>query len=601
MGCVTSIGENANKVLEGIKGMWKQRFEKWESYERLNPELMNLLKEIRHDEKILEEHFYKYLEFGTGGMRGELGPGTNRLNVYTIRRAAEGLAQYIVESGDQAMQRGVVIAYDCRHKSPEFALESASVLGKHGIKVYLFDELRPTPELSFAVRHLNAFSGIVLTASHNPPQYNGFKVYGEDGGQITSNVAETIIHFIENVENELTVEKADEQDLRNSGLLVTIGEEIDKAYNEQLQTLVLDEELLSNHAKDLKIVFTPLHGTSNKSIRRGLASMGYANVKVVKEQELPDPNFSTVKSPNPEEHEAFEIAIQYGKQVDADVLLGTDPDADRLGVAVKNPHGEYIVLTGNQTGALMLDYLLMKKHEMGTLPDNGIVVKTIVTSEIGREIAKAFNIPTLDTLTGFKYIGEKINQFEQSGEQSFLFGYEESYGYLIKDFVRDKDAVQAALFICEVATYYKSLGKTLYQGLLDIYETYGFFQEDLVSMTLKGRDGAAQIQRIMENFRQAHPKVVAGKVVEAVEDYQISERLILATSETMMIHLPKSNVLKYTFADGSWFTLRPSGTEPKIKFYFSAVGMDLEDSKLKLAAMREDVMRQLELSEPSAK
>lgn len=579
--------------------MWKEQLEKWECCEKLDSEVMSLLIDLKDNEKLLEDCFYKYIEFGTGGMRGELGPGTNRLNVYTIRRAAEGLAQYIIANGDEAKKRGVVIAYDCRHKSPEFAIEAACVLGKHGIKVYLFDELRPTPELSFAVRYLHAYSGIVLTASHNPPQYNGFKVYGEDGGQIASAAADAIIGYINNVENELLVEVAEEKTLVESGLLVSIGEEIDAAYNEKLQTLALDQELLRDNAKNLNIVFTPLHGTSNKSIRRGLASMGFSNVKVVKEQELPDPNFSTVKSPNPEEHEAFELAIKYGKQVDADILLGTDPDSDRLGVAVKNENGEYVVLTGNQTGALMLHYLLMKKQENGTLPHNGAVIKTIVTSEIGRGIANAFNIPTLDTLTGFKFIGEKINEFEQTGNYSFLFGYEESYGYLIGDFVRDKDAVQAALFICEVATYYKSIGKSLYDGLIEIYQTYGWFQEDLVSMTLKGKDGAEQIQQMMESFRQSPPKEVAGKMIEATEDYLSSERTLIATGEKSAIQLPKSNVLKYTFADGSWFTLRPSGTEPKIKFYFSAVGMSLEDSKTKLAAMREAVLNRVEMVEYS--
>lgn len=578
---------------------WKIKADKWQQCAVLDEELKSQLNGFLGNESTLEDMFYRNLEFGTAGMRGELGPGTNRLNVYTIRRAAEGLAQYIIANGEEAKQRGVVIAYDCRHKSPEFANEAASVLGKNGIKVYVFDELRPTPELSFAVRYLNAFAGIVLTASHNPPQYNGFKVYGEDGGQIASSAADAIITCIENIENELHVEVAEEETLVESGLLVSIGEEIDAAFNEKLQTLVLDQELLRENAKNLNIVFTPLHGTSNKSIRRGLASMGFFNVTIVKEQELPDPNFSTVKSPNPEEREAFELAIEYGKQVDADVLLGTDPDSDRLGVAVKNEDGEYVVLTGNQTGALMLHYLLMKKQESGTLPHNGVIVKTIVTSEIGREIAKGFNIPTLDTLTGFKFIGEKINEFEQTGNYSFLFGYEESYGYLIGDFVRDKDAVQAALFICEVATYYKSIGKSLYDGLIEIYQTYGWFQEDLVSMTLKGKDGAEQIQQMMESFRQSPPKEVAGKMIEATEDYLSSERTLIATGEKSAIQLPKSNVLKYTFADGSWFTLRPSGTEPKIKFYFSAVGMSLEDSKTKLAAMREAVLNRVEMVEYS--
>ncbi|PGV53585.1 phosphoglucomutase [Bacillus sp. AFS037270] len=543
---------------------------------------------MESDKKLLEDSFYKHLEFGTGGMRGELGPGTNRLNTYTIRRAAEGLAKYIVEQGEEVKQRGVVIAYDSRHKSPEFALEVAKVVGKQGIKTFVFDELRPTPVLSFAVRYLHAFSGVVITASHNPPEYNGFKVYGEDGGQIPPEAADTIIKYVNAVENELTVEVAEEQALLSTGLLTYIGEEVDNAYVEQLKSLQLNPEIVTDVAKDLKIVYTPLHGTGNKPIRAGLKVFGFEHVTVVKEQELPDANFSTVKSPNPEEHAAFELAINYGEEIGADILMATDPDADRLGVAVKNGSAEYVVLSGNQMGALMLEYLLSQKQSKGILPQNGVVIKTIVTSEIGRAIAEYYGIQAMDTLTGFKFIGEKINEFEQLGQHNFLFGYEESYGYLIGAFVRDKDAVQSAIFAAEVAAYYKSKGMTMYEGLLAIFEKYGFYQESLQSITLKGKDGAEQIARLMDTFRNEDLIEVAEIKVTAVEDYATSVRKdgILENK----INLPTSNVLKFYLADGSWFCLRPSGTEPKAKFYFGVKGNSIEQSREKLVILQTAVM-----------
>lgn len=572
---------------------WKTTFEKWTSFSALDQELAEQLKEMNESEKALEDVFYKHLEFGTGGMRGEIGPGTNRMNIYTIRRAAEGLALYILEQGEAAKNRGVAIAYDSRHKSPEFALEVAKTVGKHGIKAYLFDELRPTPELSFAVRYLNAFAGVVVTASHNPPEYNGFKVYGEDGGQIPPLAAETIIGYVNAVENELMIEVASEEELVSNGLLTYIGEDIDREYIAQLTTLQLNADVVKSVAEDFKIVFSPLHGTGNKPVRDGLAAFGFKNVTVVKEQELPDADFSTVTSPNPEEHAAFEIAIRYGKEIDADILMATDPDADRLGVAVKNLQGEYIVLSGNQMGALMLEYLLSQKKEKGTLPDNGVVIKTIVTSEIGRAIADQYGIPTIDTLTGFKFIGEKINGFEQTGEQTFLFGYEESYGYLIGDFVRDKDAVQSAIFAAEVAAYYKAKGKTLYEGLLDIFEKYGFYQEGLQTITLKGKDGAEKIAMLMNAFREEKVMEMAGSNVTVIEDYLNSVRFDLKENFENQIDLPGSNVLKYHLADGSWFCLRPSGTEPKAKFYFGVKGESYEESQGKLEALQQAVMNKV--------
>lgn len=572
---------------------WKQEFSRWLSYAELDVELKEQLENMKQDEKKIEDSFYKNLEFGTGGMRGELGAGTNRLNVYTVRKATQGLAKFIEKLGEEAKERGVVVAYDSRHKSPEFAMEVAATLGAHGIKTYVFESLRPTPVLSFAVRHLHTVSGIVLTASHNPPEYNGYKVYGDDGGQLPPKEADELISYVNAVEDELTVEVADVEQLKADGLLHIIGQEVDDAYAAELNDVIINKEMVQKVGKDLKIVFTPLHGTSNLSIRRGLEEVGFTDVTVVKEQELPDPNFSTVKSPNPEEHAAFEYAIRDGEKIGADVLIATDPDADRLGVAVRNHDGEFQVLTGNQTGALMLDYLLSQKKENGTLPENGVVLKTIVTSEIGRTIAKAYGLDTVDTLTGFKFIGEKIKQYEESGQYEFQFGYEESYGYLIRPFCRDKDAVQSVLFACEVAAYYKSQGKTLYDGLLEVFEKYGFFREDLVSLTLKGKDGAEQIQEMMATFRENPPKEVAGLTVVAVEDYKASIVTSLQDGHKEEIHLPKSNVLKYQLEDGSWFCLRPSGTEPKIKFYFGVKDNSLQNSEQKLLTIKEDIMNRL--------
>lgn len=569
---------------------WKAQLDKWLTFDDLNKELKAQLLVMQDNEKTVEDAFYKNLEFGTGGMRGELGPGTNRLNIYMVRKATEGLACYIEENGEDAKKRGVVVAYDSRHKSPEFALEVAKVLGQHGIKTYIFNELRPTPELSFAVRYLHAFAGIVITASHNPPEYNGYKVYGEDGGQLPPAAADTIISYVNAVENELMIPVLEEKELLQNNLLTYIGEEVDAAYIEQLNTIQLNREIVERVGKDLKIVFTPLHGTANKPVRDGLKAFGFTNVTIVKEQELPDANFSTVTSPNPEEHAAFELAIQYGKAIDADILMGTDPDADRLGVAVKNEKGEYVVLTGNQMGALLLHYLLEQKKQQGILSENGVVIKTIVTSEIGRTIASSYGLPTIDTLTGFKFIGEKINEFEQTGEYSFQFGYEESYGYLIGDFVRDKDAVQSAVFAAEVAAYYKAQGKSLYEGLLEIFETYGFYKESLQSLTLKGKDGAEQIAIILTAFRTNPPKEIAGVRVEIVEDYQSSEKINMLNRSVELIQLPKSNVLKYYLEDGSWFTIRPSGTEPKAKFYFGVKKDSLKESEEALTLLEENVM-----------
>ncbi|TWK86989.1 Phosphoglucomutase [Bacillus paralicheniformis] len=571
---------------------WRTSYERWKNKENLDSELKSLLLEAEGNEKELEDCFYKKLEFGTAGMRGEIGPGPNRMNVYTVRKASAGLAAYIGANGKEAKKRGVVIAYDSRHKSPEFAMEAAKTLAENGVQTYVFDELRPTPELSFAVRELNAFAGIVITASHNPPEYNGYKVYGEDGAQLPPADADKLIGYVNAIENELEIEAGDEAALTEKGLIKIIGEEIDQAYLDKLTSISVNPDLAKE--TEVKVIFTPLHGTANKSVRRGLKALGYEHVTVVPEQELPDPDFSTVSSPNPEEHAAFEYAIRLGEEKGADILIGTDPDADRLGVAVKDQEGRYAVLTGNQTGALLLHYLLSQKQQKGTLPDNGVVLKTIVTSEMGRDIAASFGLDTIDTLTGFKFIGEKIKQFEASGEYAFQFGYEESYGYLIGDFARDKDAVQAALLAVEVCAFYKKQGKSLYDGLLELYQTFGFYREGLKSLTLKGKEGAEQIAVILSTFREQPPLSIAGKDVVSAEDYLTGKRMLLKENKTETIDLPTSNVLKYFLEDGSWFCLRPSGTEPKVKFYFAVKGPTNEDSEALLHQLTDEVMKKID-------
>ncbi len=571
---------------------WKATYKKWNDYLDLDKELQEKLTALADDEKALEDAFYKNLEFGTGGMRGEIGVGTNRMNIYTIRKATQGFASYIREHGEEAKKRGVVIAYDSRHKSPEFAMEAAKTLATNGIQAFVFDSLRPTPELSFAVRHLKAAGGIVITASHNPPEYNGYKVYNEDGGQLPPLDADHLIELVNAIENELAIKVEDEKSLQDKGLIKIIGPEVDDAYNEKV--LTISEQPNLSKEVDVHVVFTPLHGTANLSVRRALADLGYENVAVVKEQELPDPEFSTVSSPNPEEHAAFKLAIQKGKETNADILVGTDPDADRVGVAVKDESGEYTVLTGNQTGALFLDYILSQKKEKGELPSNGIVFKTIVTSEFGRKIASSYGMKTEDVLTGFKFIGEKIKQYEESGEYAFLFGYEESYGSLIKDFARDKDAVQAAVMAVEICAHYKRQGKTVYEALQDLYEKHGYYLEGMRSLTLKGKEGAEKIQHILSQFRSTPLASLSGVKVTAVEDYKESVRTEIATGNTSEIHLPKSNVIKYFFEDESWVCLRPSGTEPKIKFYYAVNDDSKQASEQKLQQFMNEMMEKVE-------
>ncbi|MCA1056549.1 phospho-sugar mutase [Rossellomorea aquimaris] len=571
---------------------WHASYKKWSDYVHIDREIKERLSSIENDEKALEDAFYKNLEFGTGGMRGEIGPGTNRMNIYTVRKASEGLARYIVENGEDAKRRGVAIAYDSRHKSPEFAMEAAKTLASHGIQTYVFNELAPTPELSFALRYLHAFSGIVVTASHNPPEYNGYKVYGEDGAQLPPHIADVVIEKVNEVENELEIDVKSEAELKSQGLIKMIGEEIHQSYLDHL--ISISETPQISKEVDLKIVFSPLHGTALNMAERGLKALGYDNVSIVKEQASPDPEFTTVKSPNPEDKDAFQLAIRYGEEVDADILIATDPDADRLGVAVKGEDGEYLLMTGNQTGAVLMNYILSRKQEKDMIPANGRVFKTIVTSELGRKVAEEYGASVEDVLTGFKFIGEKIKKYEESGEYTFLFGYEESYGYLIGDFARDKDAVQAVLMAAEAAAYYKKQGKTLYDVLNELFERHGYYQEGLKSLTLKGKEGAEQIQGILKKFRDEPLGELAGLKVVSAEDYKTGKKVELSTGAETNIELPASNVLKYFLEDGSWVCLRPSGTEPKIKFYFSVIGQTQEESDKKLASLTEDLMTKVE-------
>ncbi|WP_163580430.1 phospho-sugar mutase [Gracilibacillus saliphilus] len=560
---------------------WQDTLKRWTTHVTLDEDLQEQLKQLSKNEKELEDSFYKNLTFGTGGMRGMLGPGTNRMNIYTVRKAVEGLANYITKNVDNAHNRGVVIAYDSRYMSQEFAVEVAKVLGAHDIKAYVFESLRPTPLLSFAVRYLKTAAGIMITASHNPPEYNGFKVYNEDGGQVPLQEAAAIIEEVNKVEDELNVTVKSKEEVESAGLLEWVGETVDNAYLSELKTIQKQAE-----ENNVNIVFTPLHGTAHDLVLKGLAQIGYDQVHVVEEQAKPDPEFSTVQSPNPEEHQAFELAIKQGEEIGADILIGTDPDADRLGVAVKNSSGSYQVLTGNQLGSLLLDYTLSHVSEKEL--ENGQVIKTIVTSELGRAIASYYSVNTLDTLTGFKFIGEKIKQFE-SDQRHFLFGYEESYGYLIGDFVRDKDAVQAAVAACEMANYWKAKGKTLLEALDTLYERHGYYLEGQKSLTLKGKDGAEQIATIMEDIRENPFTQLGGLQVMAIEDYQSSKRQLPVNATEEDITLPKENVMKFLLENDAWICFRPSGTEPKIKSYFGVKTDNAEKSKSLLQTIQAEV------------
>jgi len=558
------------------------RYEAWLQDPNIDEKTKQELNELQGQEGEIIDRFYRDLEFGTGGLRGVMGAGTNRLNAYTVGKATQGLANWLLAQNVE--QPSAVIAHDSRNNSPQFALDAALVLAANGIRTYLFRSLRATPQLSFAVRHLHANTGVVITASHNPPEYNGYKAYGADGCQLVPEDAEQVIAAIAKVASFDEVKRLSQQEAEEKGLLVWLDESIDEAYVQTVVAQSVNQPLLQGElGEQFKVVFTPLHGAGNIPVRDVLAAAGFKQVHVVEEQELPDGNFSTVKSPNPEEKEAFTLAIELARKVGADVIVGTDPDADRMGAVVKNNAGEYVVLTGNQSGAIMIHYLLSQLQERGALPDNGVVIKTIVTSEMGEVIAKHYGASVENTLTGFKYIGEKMTRYEQTGEKTFLFGYEESYGYLTGTYARDKDAIVAALLICEAAAYYSTQGKTLYDVLQELYEQFGYFLESQQSRTLKGIDGVAQIAAIMSSFREQPPTEVAGVQVVQVLDYAQG-----------LDGLRPENVLKYFLADGSWFCLRPSGTEPKIKVYFAVKGSSNEDAAAKQAAISEAVMQRVD-------
>ena len=565
---------------------YQENYQKWVDFADLPDYLRQDLENM--DEKTKEDAFYTNLEFGTAGMRGLIGAGTNRINIYVVRQATEGLARLIESKGGNEKERGVAIAYDSRHFSPEFAFESAAVLAKHGIKSYVFESLRPTPELSFAVRHLNCFAGIMITASHNPAPFNGYKVYGEDGGQMPPHDADALTTYIRAIENPFAVEVADVEAEKASGLIEVIGEAVDAEYLKEVKDVNINPTLIEEFGKDMKIVYTPLHGTGEMLARRALAQAGFDSVQVVEAQATPDPDFSTVKSPNPENQAAFALAEELGRQVGADVLVATDPDADRVGVEVLQKDGSYLNLSGNQIGAIMAKYILEAHKSAGTLPENAALCKSIVSTDLVTKIAESYGATMFNVLTGFKFIAEKIQEFEEKHNHTYMMGFEESFGYLIKPFVRDKDAIQAVLVVAELAAYYRSRGLTLADGIEEIYKEYGYYAEKTISVTLSGVDGAEQIKAIMAKFRNNAPKEWNGTAITVVEDFK-AQTATAADGTVTALTTPPSDVLKYTLADGSWIAVRPSGTEPKIKFYIAVVGQSNEDSQAKIANIEAEI------------
>ncbi|HHN8440742.1 TPA: phospho-sugar mutase [Clostridioides difficile] len=552
---------------------YKNNYEMWLNSPYFDEQTKNELLSIKDDEKEIQDRFYKNLEFGTGGLRGIIGAGTNRINIYTVRRATLGVLNYIMKTqGEEGKQKGIVIAHDSRYMSREFCIEVAKTLSAYGVKAYIFEELKPTPELSFAVRYLKCAMGIVITASHNPKEYNGYKVYDSDGGQICIDMANDIIAEVNKIDDYSTIKSIDFEEALSKNLITILDNEVDDEFIKAVKKQVLRQNIIDEYGKKLKIIYTPIHGTGNKPVRKVLNECGFENVMVVKEQELPDSNFSTVKYPNPEEKSVFNIAIEMAKNDGTDLIIGTDPDCDRVGIVVKDSSGEYVVLNGNQVGSLLVRYILESLVEENKLPKNNpTIIKTIVTSELGAKIAKAYNVDCLNTLTGFKFIGEKIKAFEESNDRSFIMGYEESYGYLIGTHARDKDGVVSSLMICEMAAYYSSKGMNLYEALIDTYNKFGYYKEDLKSVTLKGIDGIKKIKEMMLYFRSVKIDNVADVKVDKILDYKDG-----------VDDLPKSDVLKFLLEDGSWIAIRPSGTEPKIKFYFGANSDNQEDVKFKL-------------------
>ena len=569
-------------VIEDMTVM--DKFLKWYNYPQLNEELKKDLENIKNNPEEIAERFYKDLEFGTGGLRGILGAGTNRMNIYTVSKASQGLANYINKTLPATKEKKVVIAFDSRHKSREFAIQAGLVLAKNNIKAYVFQDITPTPLLSYAVCQLQATAGIVITASHNPKEYNGYKVYWSHGGQITDFCATEIINEVNNITEELRIEALALDDALELELFTWLEDDILNSYLNRTKGLMLNPHLVATEGHSLKIVYTPLHGTGCIPVTRLLKESGFTNLQVVKEQSIADPDFSTVVYPNPEEEAAFELALDLGEKINADIIMGTDPDADRIGVIAKDADGKYVLLTGNQLGALLIDYLIETKSKNNSLPINGIIIKTIVTSNMGVEIAAKHGIGYLDVLTGFKYIGEKIAEFAESREHSFLFGYEESYGFLIGDYVRDKDAVQIALIVAEMALYYKQNGLSLHGRLEKLFELYGYYQEDLINITLSGIEGQKKILDIMDYFRREKPQTLGQEKIILIKDY-------LLTEET---NLPQSNVLHYTLKDNSWVCIRPSGTEPKLKVYLGVKEDNSTQAKQKIAQLRKDVLKIIE-------
>lgn len=574
---------------------YMENYKYWLESDYVDQQTKEELKEIADNPKEIEERFYTNLSFGTGGLRGIIGAGTNRMNQYVVRKATQGLATYIARQGEQAKKRGVAIAYDSRYRSPEFAMEAAKVLAANGVKAYVFDELRPTPELSFAVRELGAIAGIVITASHNPAKYNGYKVYWEDGGQLPPESADAVLEVINSIDIFTDVKVMTEQEAKAKGLIQIIGEEIDEKFLAKVKEQSINPEVVKKVADDFKIIYTPFHGTGNKPVRKILEMIGLKHVMVVKEQEQPDPAFSTVKSPNPEEKEGFAIAIEMAKKENVDLIIGTDPDCDRVGIVVRNKVGEYVTLTGNQVGVLLTEYILSQKKEKGALPSNGVIIKTIVTTEMARAIAQHYHVEIMDVLTGFKFIGEKIKEFEENGNnKKYIFGFEESYGYLAGTYARDKDGVVACMLIAEMAAWYKSRGMTLYEGLQELYDKYGVYFEDLKSITLEGKEGIAKMNAIMDMLRNETPKEINGVKVTALRDYKVSKRYDFVKNIEEEITLPQSNVLYFELEDKSWFVVRPSGTEPKIKIYFSVTADNINNARSKMEQLETAVLEKIQ-------
>lgn len=562
---------------------WEQVYQQWLNEENIPENLKNELKDLNTDPEKCEDAFYAPLEFGTAGMRGILGAGINRMNIFTVRQATEGLARFMDTQDPETKRRGVAIAYDSRHMSPEFAMEAAKTLAKHDIPSFVFESLRPTPELSFAVRYFKAFAGIMITASHNPAAYNGYKVYGEDGGQMPPADADALTKYVRSIENPLKIDVLSDEEVAHSGLINIVGEEVDNAYLKEIKTVTINQELINEMGKELKLVYTPLHGTGKMLGEKALKQAGFEKFVLVPEQAVADPDFTTVKSPNPEEHSAFEYAIRLGEKEGADLLIATDPDADRLGAAVRMPNGDYQVLTGNQLGSIMIHYILEAHQQAGTLPQNAAVLKSIVSSELATAIAEKYNTKMFNVLTGFKFIAEKIQQYEEDHSQTFMFGFEESYGYLVKPFVRDKDAIQALVLLAEVTAFYKKQGKTLYDGLQDIFEEFGYFEEKTISVTMSGIEGSGKIKALMAKCREQAPTEFAGIQVAQTEDFKELTRTF-ADGQTEQLQTPPSDVLKYHLEDGSWIAIRPSGTEPKIKFYLATKATSSSEASEKIAA-----------------